>query len=151
MRRTDQLPPGPTGLAEQIVALRRQVRELTAARSVPYLPWSFAPARSSDWPATTATDMETIWQATVTRVQPSGQVTVGAVADAGTTGQIQITLNDQALAPVDIGEQQSDTTFWFDLPGDSRDQVVVCVQACRTAGAGSVRCQVTAAAGLQTT
>lgn len=151
MRRTDQLPPGPTALAEQVAALRRQVRELTAARSIPYVPWVFALARPADWPASTAADFETVWQATVTRVQPSGQVTVAAVADAGTTGQVQVTVDGQILNPVDVTEQQASIEFWFDVPGGPRDQVVVCVQACRTAGTGAVYCQVTAAAGLQTT
>lgn len=119
---------------------------------LPYLPIMFAPARYTDWPATTGGTFEDIWRATISRQQAYAYLAIGATTDAsGTTGELQVTLNGQSVGSViPVAFTVTATTIGpIALPGPLRGQVEIRVQARRTAGAGNVRCAVLAASGIQ--
>jgi hypothetical protein len=120
--------------------------------ALPYLPIGFAPARYTDWLATTSATYEDVHRATIKKQQPMAYIVVGHTADAsGTTGQIQLTINGVAYGtPTAVGFTLASVTIGpFALPGNFNSQVELRVQAQRTAGTGNVRCQILAASGIQ--
>lgn len=143
----------------QAIALRDKTGNTVVADDVvagglalPYLPIPFAPARYTDWLATTAAAFEDVHRATVTKLQPYAYVVVAHTSDtSGTTGELQVTVNGTPVgSPTGVGFVQSAVTIGpFALPGTYRSQVEIRVQARRTAGTGNVRCHVVAASGIQ--
>lgn len=120
--------------------------------ALPYLPIAWAPARYTDWFASTAAAFEDVHQATIKKMQPWAYVVIGATTDvSGTTGQIQLTINGVPWgAPTVITFLVGSTTIGpFPLPGNFKDQIDLRIQAMRTAGTGAVRCAVLASSGLQ--
>lgn len=119
---------------------------------LPYLPIMFAPARYTDWLASTSGTFEDIWRATISRQQACAYLAIGATTDAsGTTGEVQVTVNGQlAGSAIPVAFTVAATTVGpVALPGPLRGQVEIRVQARRTAGTGAVRCAVLAASGIQ--
>jgi hypothetical protein len=120
--------------------------------ALPYLPINFAPARFTDWLATTSAAYEDVHRATLKKQQPFAYVVVGHTADAsGTTGQLQLTINGTSYGtPTAVTFTVGTVTIGpFPLPGQFNDQVELRVQAQRTAGTGNVRCHILAASGIQ--
>ncbi len=115
----------------------------------PYIPWVYAPARTADWLASTAAAFEDIYRMTVYKINPTGFVTIGHIADAATAGEVRVTVNAAATgATTTVGTSQGAVTVGpFALPGAQESTVEIRVQARRTSGAGSVRCAVLAASG----
>lgn len=123
-----------------------------AGLALPYLQNVFAPARYTDWLASTSATFEDVHRATIKKLQPYAYVSLGYAADtSGTTGEVQVTVNGTpigtptavtfAIGAVSVGP--------FALPGAYKSQIEIRVQAHRTGGTGTIRCAVLAASGLQ--
>lgn len=137
-------PQGTAILAEDAVAGQ--------GLALPYLTMSSAPARHTDWQATTSGSFEEIHRITAYKQQPYAYVSIGHAADvAATTGEVQVTVNGVAIdSPTAVAFIVAAVTVGpFPLPGAIRDQVEIRVQARRTGGAGNVRCAVLAASQIQ--
>lgn len=120
--------------------------------ALPYLPMTSAPARYTDWQATTNGTFEDIHRITAYKQQPYAYVSIGHASDvAATTGEVQVTVNGVAVASATAVAfvVAAVTVGPFALPGAIRDQVEIRVQARRTGGAGNVRCTVLAASQIQ--
>ncbi|RPE27273.1 hypothetical protein [Kitasatospora cineracea] len=118
---------------------------------LPYLPNCWAPARYTDWPASSSGTFEDIHRLTIYKQQPYASVSIGHTSDvSGTTGELQVTVNGTPVTPVTpVSFSQAAVTVGpFALPGRIRQQVEIRVQARRTAGTGNVRCQILASTGL---
>jgi len=135
---------GHTIVAEDVIA--------GSGLALPYLPIPFAPARYTDWLATTSGTFEDIHRATIYKLQPYGYVSIGHTTDvSGTTGEVQVTVAGLAVgSPTAVTFSQSAVTVGpFAIPGGFKQQVEIRVQARRTGGTGNVRCTVLASTGLQ--
>ncbi|MFJ1581792.1 hypothetical protein ACIOC1_00445 [Streptomyces sp. NPDC088197] len=112
----------------------------------PYLPLALSPAIGTGWdywPRTTSATMADLWVGQIYKQQPRVVVVAVAACDtAGTTGQIQLSVNGTAA-----GAAQAVTTAGqvytfgpFSLAAyDHMQQVTLAVTGRRTAGTGTVR------------
>lgn len=116
----------------------------------PYIPAPWAPARTADWLATTNASFEDVWRMSPIKLNPRATVTIGHIADAATTGDVQVTINGSATgSPTAVLTSAGSTTVGpFTLPGAQESTVELRVQARRTGGAGSIRVAVLAATGF---
>ncbi|MFB7671687.1 hypothetical protein ACFC26_09740 [Kitasatospora purpeofusca] len=136
------------GLGNPVVA----EDSITGGLARPYLQLGFAPARYTDWLATTSGVFEDIHRSTFGRMQPYAYVSIGHTTDdPSTTGQVQLTVNGTAVGtPTSVVWGISAVTVGpFPLPGAVTAQVELRVRARRTAGTGNVRCAVLAASGIE--
>ncbi|MFJ3793908.1 hypothetical protein [Kitasatospora sp. NPDC090091] len=120
--------------------------------ALPYLSMLWAPARYTDWLATTSGTFEDIHRATIYKLQPYASVSIGHTTDvSGTTGELQVTVAGRVIgSPTAVAFSQAAVTIGpFALTGDFKQQIELRVQARRTAGTGNVRVAVLASTGLQ--
>jgi hypothetical protein len=116
----------------------------------PYIPVPWAPARTADWLATTNASFEDVWRMSPLKINPRATITIGHIADAATTGDVQVTINGSATgSPTAVATTVGSTTVGpFTLPGAQESTVELRVQGRRTGGAGSIRLAVLAATGF---
>lgn len=121
----------------------------------PYLPVTLSPAIGTGWdywPRTTASTMGDLLVGQIYRQQPQLAVVVVAATDtAGTTGQLQLTVNGTAVGSAQtVSTTAGFFTFTADLTTyDHMSQVAVSVAGRRTAGTGALRAQFYTASTLQ--
>ncbi|MGW4803012.1 hypothetical protein [Kitasatospora sp. NPDC004272] len=117
----------------------------------PYIPMMPAPARYTDWLASTSSTFEDIHRFTIKKHQAYAYISLGYTSDlAGTTGTVQVTVNGTVTGSLPVTFLIAAATIGpFVLPGPLLGQVEIRVQAQRTAGTGAVRCAVLAASQIQ--
>lgn len=117
----------------------------------PWIPQLVHKARSGDYPTTTSGSFEDVWASFILQQYPYMQIEVACWASSGTTGEMQITVEDSVspgvqttvVGPVPIGSGQfisSDNVVKF--PHFQLDTLItVHVQGRRTSGGGNVGIQ----------
>lgn len=118
----------------------------------PYIPIVAAPARYTDWLATTNGTFEDVHRFTIKKLQAYAYISIGHTTDdVSTTGEVQVTVNGTVTGAVTTVtfSQAAVTIGPFALPGALLTQVEIRVQARRTAGTGNVRTAILAASQIQ--
>lgn len=109
----------------------------------PYLPGVFYLARNTDWPKVTSTTFQTVYRAEVSKQHPKMVVRVWGYNDtAGATGQIQVLVNGTAWGTVQSTNSTTVQEFVIGptpVAGAHISFMTVEIQACMTAGTGSVQ------------
>lgn len=157
LRRSDQSPAATFGaswawldMAGSSVVMEDPIAGSGLGR--PYIPMVSAPARYTDWLASTSATYEDIHRFTIKKMQAYAYVSLGYTSDvAGTTGNIQVTVNGSVLvSPTAVTFAVAAVTYGpFPLPGTQLTQVEIRVQAQRTGGTGAIRVGVLAASQIQ--
>lgn len=120
----------------------------------PHLAHSFYPSRVQDFPTTTSATFETIFRARVEKQQSNLFVQAwGATDTAGTTGEVQVTVNGTILGTVQTATSGVINGYNFGpaaVAGNFGDILNVEIQARRTAGTGNVQAGARLVSGWQT-
>lgn len=110
----------------------------------PWVPGGWQLARALDWPPVTSTGYDTVYRAKMPKQHPQLRTAVWGWADTpGTTGEVRVMVNGTQLGPtVTVGNSGVGETVFGPSPvaGAHMGELVVEVQARRTAGTGGIRC-----------
>ena len=121
--------------------------------ATPYISMPWAHAVYTTWPGTTSSTFVDLWRSDIVQQHPVLDATIGATTDvSGTTGEVRLMVDGvQVDTTLTVGFGIGWNPFFGTFPsgGGWLARRVVTVQARRTAGTGTVRCEPSGLQGIQ--